>query len=80
MLKIYFVEAEDYNMVMAVDKFGTAIDITPYGIDPTIATAIRTDYTNIEGCKHCHEAIKVQGVEYDVYINFQIYKINVKQP
>ena len=67
MLKIYFVETEDYNMIMAVDKFGTAIDITPYGIDPTIATAIRTDYSNIEGCEHCYEAITMQGVEYDVY-------------
>ena len=67
MLKIYFIETADYNMIMAVDNFGVAIDITPYGIDPTIATAIRTDYSNIAGCEHCYEAITAQGIEYDVY-------------
>ena len=67
MLKIYFVEADDYNMIMAVDKFGSGIDITPFGIEPTIATAIRTDYSNIQGCEHCYEAITAQGVDYDVY-------------
>lgn len=67
MLKIYFVETNDYNMIIAVDKFGSAIDITPYGIDITIDTAIRTDYSNISGCEHCYEAIAVQGVDYEIY-------------
>lgn len=67
MLKIYFVEADDYNMIMAVDKKGAAVDITPYGVEPTIDTAIKTDYSNIAGCERWNEILAVQGVDYDVY-------------
>lgn len=75
MLKIYFVETPDYNMIIAVDKFGTAIDITPYGIDITIAAAIRTDYSNIAGCEHCYEAIMEQGIDYDIYRFSEIQEV-----
>lgn len=67
MLKIYFVEADDYNMIMAVDMKGAAIDITPDGVEPTFDDAINADYSNIAGCERWNEIIAVQGVEYDVY-------------
>lgn len=60
---------------MAVDKFDTAIDITPYGINITIDTAIRTDYSNIAGCKHCREAIMLQGIDYEIYRFSEIQKV-----
>lgn len=72
MLKIYLLETNAYNRIIAADSAGRAIDITEPGECPTptgepTAEYIKSmDCSNIENCEDIFDAIAAMGIEYNI--------------
>lgn len=75
-MKRFFVEAEDYNMVVMVDENGKGFVIDEIMFDEplTLEVAKNADYSNLDGCntaEECACSIGAPDVEQDV-IDFNV--------
>ncbi len=72
MLKIYLLETNAYDRIIAADADGRAIDITPSGECPTPTGEPTAEYikamdcSNIENCEDIFDAISSMGIDYDI--------------
>lgn len=82
MLKIYLLETNAYNSVIAADSEGRAIDITEPGEyptptgEPTAEYVKAMDCSNIENCENIFDAISCIGVEFEIFSLADIEKEN----
>ena len=62
-MKRFFVEAEDYNMVVMADENGKGfvIDETAFAEPLTLEVAKNADYSNFDGCETAEECAECIG-------------------